>query len=90
MVSHAGYLVLRLRRYPAWSVDVNGEPVADQGSREDGLMAIPVQPGFVDVTMDWTATPDVKLGRWITLAALLGAGGVAFAEQRKRRAGRRA
>jgi hypothetical protein len=86
MASHAGYLVLRLRRYPAWSVQVNGEPVADQGNRDDGLMAIPVQAGYVDVTMDWTTTPDVKAGRWISMVALLAAAGVGFVEFRKRRA----
>jgi hypothetical protein len=86
MVSHAGYLVLRLRRYPAWSVRVNGEPITDEGNREDGLMAVPVQAGFVDVTMDWTTTPDVKLGRWISLVAVLAAAGLAFVERRQRRA----
>jgi hypothetical protein len=86
MVSHAGYLVLRRRRYPAWSVRVNGQPVTDEGHREDGLMAVPVQAGFVDVTMDWTTTPDVRLGRWISLVSLLAAGGVGFVEQRRRRA----
>ena len=83
MASHAGYLILRLRRYPAWSIHVNGEPAMNQGNREDGLMAVPVQAGFVDVTMDWTTTPDVKLGRWISLAALLAAIGVMFVEGKK-------
>jgi hypothetical protein len=89
MASHAGYLVLRLRRYPAWNVRVNAAPVTDQGNRDDGLMVVPVPAGFLDVTMDWTTTPDVKLGRWISLVALLGAGGLAFVEQRGRRSGRR-
>jgi hypothetical protein len=86
MVSHAGYLVLRLRRYPAWSVQVNGEPVTDEGKRDDGLMAIPVQAGYVDVTMDWMTTPDVKVGRWISFAALLAAAGMGFVERRKKHA----
>lgn len=73
MVSQAGYIVLRLRRYPAWKVHVNGELVTSQGNRDDGLMVLPVQPGFVDVTMDWTTTPDVKLGIWISLITLLAA-----------------
>ncbi|WP_058188996.1 6-pyruvoyl-tetrahydropterin synthase-related protein [Terracidiphilus gabretensis] len=83
MASHAGYVVLRLRRYPAWNVRVNDAPVTDQGNRDDGLMVVPVQPGFVDVTMDWTTTSDVKLGRWISLVALLTAAGVLFAERKK-------
>jgi 6-pyruvoyl-tetrahydropterin synthase related domain len=83
MASHAGYLVLRLRRYPAWTVRVNAVPITDQGNRDDGLMVVPVQAGFVDVTMDWTTTPDVKLGRWISLVALVAAAGVMFVERKK-------
>ena len=59
---HAGYLVLRLRSYPAWQVKVNGQPAASLPLRDDGLMAVPVPQGPVDVTVDWTATPDVILG----------------------------
>jgi hypothetical protein len=66
-----GRLVLRLRRYPAWSVTVNGTPVADLGRRNDGLMVVPVSAGAVNVTAHWRSTPDVWAGRWISLAALL-------------------
>jgi 6-pyruvoyl-tetrahydropterin synthase related domain len=90
MASHTGYLVLRLQRYPAWSVRVNGEPVTDQGNREDGLMAVPVQAGFADVTIDWTTTPDVIVGRWISLVfsliALAAAACIGFMKRRHRRA----
>ena len=84
VASHAGYLVLRLRRYPAWSVRVNGQPVTVEGSREDGLMAVPVPAGYVDVTMDWVTTSDVKTGRWISLMALLAAAGLWVVERRQR------
>jgi 6-pyruvoyl-tetrahydropterin synthase related domain len=86
MASHAGYLVLRLRRYPAWNVRINAVTVTDQGNREDGLMVVPVQAGFVDVTMDWTTTPDVKLGRWISLVSLFAAASMAVVQRRNRRA----
>ena len=90
MASHAGYLVLRLRRYPAWNIRVNGEPVTDPGNREDGLMVVPVPAGFADVTIDWTTTPDVIVGRWISvvfsLIALAAAAGIGFVEHRHRRA----
>jgi 6-pyruvoyl-tetrahydropterin synthase related domain len=66
----AGSLVLRLRLYPAWDVRVNGQRIADLGSREDGLMVVPVQAGPVDVRADWRATPDMRWGRWISLMAL--------------------
>jgi hypothetical protein len=65
-----GYLVLRLRRYPAWDVKVNGHAVTDLGRREDGLMVVPVQAGPVDVRADWRATPDMRWGCRISLAAL--------------------
>ncbi len=66
-----GSLVLRLRRYPAWRVTVNGARVADLGRRDDGLMVVPVGAGPVDVTADWQATPDVWAGRWISLMTLV-------------------
>jgi hypothetical protein len=69
--SHPGYLILRLRSYPAWRVEVNGRPVAGLPQRDDGLMAVPVPKGPVDLTADWTVTPDVIAGRWLSGLALL-------------------
>jgi hypothetical protein len=69
-IEHAGYLVLRLRSYPAWNVRVNGRPAA-MPTRDDGLIAVPVPEGPVDVTADWTTTRDVVLGRCISLIALV-------------------
>ncbi|HEY1985390.1 MAG TPA: hypothetical protein VGG85_08275 [Terracidiphilus sp.] len=70
--SHAGYLVLRQRTYPAWDVRVNGVPVTQMPERQDGLMAVPVPRGHVKVNVDWTATRDFYVGRLISgLAALL-------------------
>jgi hypothetical protein len=61
---HAGYLILRLHSYRAWRVLVNGGPVTDLPQRDDGLLAVPVPQGSVEISADWTATPDVILGRW--------------------------
>ncbi|UWZ83896.1 6-pyruvoyl-tetrahydropterin synthase-related protein [Occallatibacter riparius] len=69
-VPSAGYLVLRLRRYPAWNVTVNGARVADLGTRDDGLMVVPVSPGSVKVQAEWRATPDMWKGRLISFTAL--------------------
>ena len=55
----AGYLILRLRSYPAWRVMVNGRLIAGLPKRDDGLMAVPVPKGPVDLSVDWTTTPDV-------------------------------
>jgi hypothetical protein len=67
---HAGYLVLRLRTYPAWRVRVNGQAVSPPPGRDDGLTVLPVARGAVEVTADWTTTPDVMAGRAISAAAL--------------------
>jgi hypothetical protein len=69
---HAGFLILRMRGYPAWRVQVNGQPVANLPRRDDALMVVPVPQGSVNLTVDLTTTPDVIAGRWISaLAALL-------------------
>ena len=70
-VPHSGYLVLRLRRYPAWQVRLNGQPVTSMPQRQDGLMTIPVPVGSLNLTIDWTTTADVRLGRGISLLSLL-------------------
>jgi hypothetical protein len=68
---HAGYLVLRLTRYPAWRVMLNGRQMADLPQRNDGLLTIPVPQGPAEVTVDWTTTPDVTAGRWLSALAVL-------------------
>ena len=75
IIPRAGYLVLRLRSYPAWRIQLNGRAVGDLPRREDGLMAVPEAQGRVNLAVDWATTPDVIAGRWLTaLAALLLAG----------------
>jgi len=71
IASQPGFLILRLREYPAWTVRVNGEPVAARPLRDDGLMAIPLPAGSDAVAVDWTTTPDVRLGRSISSVVLL-------------------
>jgi hypothetical protein len=70
-VTSSGFLVLRLLSYPAWQVRLNGRLVTALPKRQDGLMAVPVPQGPIDLTVDWTVTPDVWVGRWISSAALL-------------------
>jgi hypothetical protein len=79
---HPGFLILRLRSYPAWRVMVNGHPVAFTSPREDGLMAIPVPQGPVALTADWTTIPDVVAGRWLSALALALIAGLYLLERR--------
>jgi hypothetical protein len=71
LIPRPGYLILRLRSYPAWQVKVNGRPVSNLPRRKDGLMAVPVPRGPVDLSVDWTATADVILGRWLSAISVL-------------------
>ena len=80
-IPHAGYLVLRLRRYPAWRVEVNGRPAGVDTAREDGLMAVAVPQGAVKVTVDWSTTPDVLAARWISGLSLLAGVGLWLLER---------
>jgi hypothetical protein len=67
-----GFLILRLRSYPAWKLALNGQPLSALPQREDGLVAVPVTPGPVDLSADWRTTPDVRAARWLSaLCALL-------------------
>jgi hypothetical protein len=71
LVPHAGFLILRLRGYPAWRVVVNGRPLASLPHRDDGLIAVPIPQGPVDLAVGWTTTPDVIAGRWLSALAVL-------------------
>jgi hypothetical protein len=70
---HDGFVILRLRRYPAWQITVNGKPAALSATREDGLVTVAVRagPSMIEARWaSWTSTPDVLWGRWISFAAL--------------------
>jgi hypothetical protein len=72
---HAGFLILRLLRYPAWRITVNGQHVEagdpDTDPRDDGLIAVRVPQGPVQLAVDWTSTPDVIAGRCLSGLALM-------------------
>uniref|UniRef100_E6QIN3 Membrane protein 6-pyruvoyl-tetrahydropterin synthase-related domain-containing protein n=1 Tax=mine drainage metagenome TaxID=410659 RepID=E6QIN3_9ZZZZ len=80
-----GFLVLRLRWYPAWRVTVNQAAVEAVAQREDGLLVVPVKAGANVVDVRWSATADVMWGRWITLLALGLTGWIGWRERRLRR-----
>lgn len=84
-VTGSGFLVLRLREYPAWKVTVNGTELKDQGERQDGLMTVPVAGGPEDIEIQWTATPDVVTGRVLSLLTLALITGTCFAVGRRQK-----
>jgi 6-pyruvoyl-tetrahydropterin synthase related domain len=77
-----GYLILRLRSYPAWRVTVNDRPATNLPKRDDGLIAVPVPQGPIDLKVDWTTTPDVIIGRWLTTLSLLLLTALGFQERK--------
>jgi hypothetical protein len=80
--AHPGFLILRLRSYPAWSITLNGHPATNLPARVDGLIAIPVSEGPVEVSVDWTTTPDVILGRCVICVAVLALVSLGLLERR--------
>ncbi len=87
LTAHSGYLVLRLRSYPAWRIAVNGREARNLPRREDGLVAVPVPQGPNDLTVDWTTTPDVLAGRWLSCVALILLAALSLVERKFRRTG---
>ena len=85
-IPHSGFLILRLRSFPAWSVRVNGRPVSNLPVRDDGLMAVPVPRGPVDLAVDWATTPDVIFSRWLSGLGVLLLTGLCLLERRLCRA----
>jgi hypothetical protein len=76
VVPQPGWLVLRLLAFPAWHAELNGQVLGSNRAnalhtRPDGLIAIEVQRGPVNLTLDWATTPDVILGRWVSAIALV-------------------
>ncbi len=70
-VPHPGYLVLRLLSFPAWRIRLNGQLVTELSKRDDGLVVVPVPEGSVNLTVDWTTTPDVVCSRWVSALSVL-------------------
>jgi hypothetical protein len=87
---HAGFLILHLRNYAAWQVRANGRLLAFGANpivtplphRDDGLMAVPVPQGHVELAIDWTITRDAIIGRWLSALSLVLLAGLYFAERR--------
>lgn len=82
-LDQAGYLVLRLRTYPAWRISVNGRTMAGLPVRDDGLMAVPVPSGAVQVAVNWTMTPDVIAGWSLSYLSAIAIVGLYLMERKR-------
>jgi hypothetical protein len=67
-------LALRLIRYPAWRVEVNGRVVETSARAETGQMLVPVAAGMNRVEIRFARTGDRALGGWISIVAMAGVG----------------
>lgn len=81
----AGFVVLRLLRFPAWHLLVNGHPATSAMAREDGLIVLPVSSGPIEITADWTTTADQRLARVLSLLFAVFLVVAAFLARRARR-----
>jgi hypothetical protein len=71
VLPHPGQLALRLFNYPAWHVEVNGQPVATSTREVTGQMLIPAEAGENRVRIVFTCSWDRTFGGMISLVAAL-------------------
>jgi hypothetical protein len=71
IVPRPGFAILRLRSYPAWRVTVDGQPVTRFPTRIDGLIAVPVPKGAVQIEALWRNPPSIAAGWLVSMAALI-------------------
>jgi hypothetical protein len=82
----AGYAVFRLMDYPGWIIRRNGATIVQRPRRDDGLLTIPVPQGSSRIDIRWRTTPDVWVGRAVSLLGLCIFGLVCYSERRHARA----
>jgi hypothetical protein len=70
-VSSADQLALKLFPYPAWKVEVNGNPITPSLRKSTGQMLIPVQEGLNRVQIRFVRTWDRTVGAWISAVTFL-------------------
>ena len=73
-MSAADQLAVRLFRYPAWRVEVNGRVVETASRTGSGQMLVPVEAGPNRVEIHFMRTWDRAAGGWISFASVLGLG----------------
>ncbi len=71
-MSAADQLAVKLFRYPAWRVSVNGQKVETLAREGTGQMLVPVAAGMNRVTITFVRTWDRTVGEWVSLIVALG------------------
>jgi hypothetical protein len=64
-------LILNLRDYPAWRINLNGAPIAERLHRDDGLIAIPLPAGPAHIDIAYITLPDQRIGYGISALSAL-------------------
>ncbi len=63
-------LILNLRDYPAWRIQINHRVVTTRMQRDDGLVAIPLPAGTSHLDIEYVVSRDEIAGRAISAASL--------------------
>jgi hypothetical protein len=79
-----GYAVFRLMAYPAWTVRCDGTKLTEEVRRDDGLITVPVPQGRSHIDIRWHTTPDIWLGRAISLLGIGVFAAICYSERRNR------
>jgi hypothetical protein len=74
---------LPLFAFPAWSVAVDGKPVALAADGDTGLVLVTLAPGEHRITTTWSAMPAERIGWWISGSALFMLAGAVAASRRR-------
>ena len=76
-------LALRLLNYPAWQVEVNGNPIQPQHAEDTGQMIVAMPAGESRVTVRFARTPDRTIGAALSILSFL-LGGFLLVRSRSR------
>ena len=64
------FLILNLRDYPAWHIQINNALVTARNNRDDGLLSAPIPAGHLAIHITYTTLPDQLAGAILTLLSI--------------------
>ena len=80
--STSSQLIFHAFYYPAWRVEVDGQPLSTYPVGDLGLLAVDLPAGRHEVTRRWGATPAIWAGRAVGLMGWLSLGLLILAHER--------